>query len=50
MEHWSDVFPLIFLPFKVIVLGIGMFFAIRWHVQRDDEERKKRQQRRQPPR
>ena len=35
MEQRPDVFPL-------IVLGIGMFFAIRWHVERDDEERAKR--------
>ncbi|MBU2958917.1 hypothetical protein Q4511_13755 [Paracoccus sp. 1_MG-2023] len=48
MEHWSDFFPLIFLPFKLIVLGIGMFFAIKWHVDRDNQEREKRRQRERP--
>ena len=40
MEHWADLFPLIFLPFKIIVLGIGMFFAIKWHVDKDNAQRK----------
>ena len=48
MNHWLDVFPLIFLPFKLIVLRIGMFFAIRWHVQRDDEERAQRGRKHEP--
>ncbi len=26
-----DFFPLVFLPFKLIVLGVGMFFSIKWH-------------------
>ena len=26
-----DWFPIVFLPFKIIVLGTGMFFAIKWH-------------------
>ena len=37
MDHWSNVFPIIFLPVKVIVLGIGGYFAIKWHF---DQERK----------
>ncbi|AVH42514.1 hypothetical protein EXN32_09845 [Agrobacterium tumefaciens] len=28
---WVDLFPLVFFPFKIIVLGTGMFFAIKWH-------------------
>lgn len=39
MEHWSDLFPLIFLPFKIIVCGIGMYYAIKWHY--DQEQKKK---------
>lgn len=31
MAHWSEIFPLIFFPFKIIVLAVGMFFAIKWH-------------------
>ena len=40
MNHWSDFFPLVFFPFKIIVLGIGMYFAIKWHY---DQDKKKQQ-------
>jgi len=33
-----DWFPIVFLPFKLIVLGTAMFFAIKWHY----DERKRR--------
>ncbi|MBN8953455.1 MULTISPECIES: hypothetical protein [unclassified Rhizobium] len=33
-----DWFPLVFFPLKVLVLGTGMFFAIKWH--RDQEKKK----------
>lgn len=26
-----DWFPIVFLTFKILVLGTGMFFAIKWH-------------------
>lgn len=39
MENWSDLFPLIFLPFKLIVLGIGMYYAIKWHYDREQEKK-----------
>jgi hypothetical protein len=26
-----DWFPYVFFPFKIIVLGVGMYFAIKWH-------------------
>lgn len=42
MQHWSDIFPLIFFPFKIIVLGIGAYFAIKWHYDEDNRQRKKR--------
>ncbi|WP_425965348.1 hypothetical protein [Rhizobium nepotum] len=29
--NWFDWFPVVFLPFKLLVLGTGMFFAIKWH-------------------
>ncbi len=32
-----DWFPWIFFPFKFAVLGIGMFYAIKWH---HDQEKK----------
>lgn len=28
---WAELFPYVFFPFKIIVLGIGMFYAIKWH-------------------
>ncbi len=31
--------PIVFIAFKVIVLGVGMFFAIKWHY--DQGKRKK---------
>jgi hypothetical protein len=36
-EMW-DWFPIVFFPFKLLVLGTGMFFAIKWH---HDQEKKK---------
>ncbi len=33
-----DWFPIVFFPLKVLVLGTGMFFAIKWH---HDQEKKK---------
>ncbi|MEM6305490.1 MAG: hypothetical protein AAF744_12285 [Pseudomonadota bacterium] len=39
MDHWSDIFPLIFLPFKFLVLGWGMFYAIKWHYDEDNRKR-----------
>lgn len=29
--EWVDWFPFVFFPFKILVLGTGMFFAIKWH-------------------
>ena len=40
MDHWSQIFPIIFFPFKIIVLGVGMYFAIKWHVDQDNKKRK----------
>ena len=28
MTEW---FPVVFFTFKIIVLGIGMYFAVKWH-------------------
>jgi len=35
MNHWSDWFPIVFLPFKLIVLAVGAYFAIKWHRDQD---------------
>ena len=43
MDHWSDLFPIVFFPFKIIVLGIGAYFAIKWHHDEDNRKRKQRE-------
>jgi len=35
-----DWVPVVFIVFKVLVLGVGMFFAIKWHY---DQGRKKKE-------
>lgn len=37
-DFW-DWFPIVFFPLKIIVLGIGMFYAIKWH--RDQAKKEK---------
>lgn len=34
-----DWVPIVFITFKVLVFGTGMFFAIKWH--RDQAKKKK---------
>lgn len=36
---WVDWFPIVFFPLKFLVLGLGMFFAIKSH--RDGERRER---------
>jgi hypothetical protein len=38
-----DWIPAVFVTFKVLVLGTGMFFAIKWHY---DQEMKKGKEKR----
>lgn len=45
MYEW---FPIVFFIFKVGVLGIGMFYAIKWHhdqAKKDEQEKKDAQAR-----
>ncbi|MHC3941051.1 MULTISPECIES: hypothetical protein [Paenochrobactrum] len=35
-----DWVPIIFVIFKLVVLGICMFFAIKWHYDKDVEKKK----------
>jgi hypothetical protein len=35
-----DWFPVVFFTFKILVLGTGMFFAVKWHY---DQGKKKKQ-------
>jgi hypothetical protein len=34
-DDWVDWFPIVFLPLKIIVLGIAAFYAIKWHHDQD---------------
>lgn len=49
MEHWSDWFPIVFFPLNIMVLAVGMFFAIKWHYDQDKKKREETEDRRQPP-
>jgi len=37
-----DWIPIVFVTFKVLVLGTGMFFAVKWHYDREKNEEEKR--------
>ncbi|MFJ7565472.1 hypothetical protein ACIQW9_00745 [Herminiimonas sp. NPDC097707] len=39
MMDWT---PIVFVTFKVLVLGTGMFFAIKWHYDQGKKEKEKR--------
>jgi hypothetical protein len=34
-----DWIPIVFVTFKVLVLGTGMFFAIKWHYDQGQKEK-----------
>jgi len=34
-----DWVPIVFITFKVLVLGTGMFFAIKWHYDQGSKEK-----------
>lgn len=36
-----DWFPIVFYTFKVLVLGTGMFFAVKWHYDQGKKEKEK---------
>jgi heme/copper-type cytochrome/quinol oxidase subunit 2 len=36
-----DWIPIVFVTFKVLVLGTGMFFAIKWHYDQGKKEKDK---------
>ena len=43
IPEMTDWFPIVFFTFKIVALGIGMFFAIKWHYDQGEknEDRKK---------
>jgi hypothetical protein len=36
-----DWVPVVFIAFKVLVFGTGMFFAIKWHYERGRKDKEK---------
>jgi hypothetical protein len=36
-----DWIPIVFVTFKVLVLGTGMFFAVKWHYDQGKKGKKK---------
>ena len=36
-----DWIPVVFVTFKFLVLGTGMFFAIKWHYDQENKEKKR---------
>jgi hypothetical protein len=41
-----DWIPIVFVTFKALVLGTGMFFAIKWHYDQGKKERQNENERR----
>jgi hypothetical protein len=41
-----DWIPIVFVTFKVLVLGTGMFFAIKWHYDQGKKEKEKEMEKR----
>jgi uncharacterized protein YqhQ len=41
-----DWIPIVFVTFKVIVLGTGMFFAVKWHYDQGEKEQDKEKEKR----
>ncbi len=44
---WTNLFPIIFFPLKIIVLGVGMFFSIKWHHDQGKKKKKEEEERNQ---
>lgn len=41
-----DWIPVVLVTFKVLVLGIGMFYAIKWHYDKGKKEEERQKQNR----
>jgi hypothetical protein len=42
MLKMMDWIPIVFVTFKALVLGTGMFYAIKWHYDQGKKEQEKR--------
>ncbi|NTJ42027.1 hypothetical protein G6L28_05345 [Agrobacterium larrymoorei] len=43
--EWVEWFPIVMLPFKIIVVGVGMYYSIKWHHDQDKKKREEEEQR-----
>ncbi len=46
--EWFEYFPIVMLPLKLLVVGIGMYYSIKWHydqgkLKRAEDEKSKHQ-------
>ena len=46
--EWFEYFPIVMLPLKLLVVGIGMYYSIKWHydqgkLKREADEKRKQQ-------
>ena len=46
--EWFEYFPIVMLPLKLLVVGIGMYYSIKWHydqgkLKRAQDEKRKEQ-------
>ncbi len=46
--EWFEYFPIVMLPLKLLVVGIGMYYSIKWHydqgkLKRAEDEKRKHQ-------
>jgi heme/copper-type cytochrome/quinol oxidase subunit 2 len=39
-----DWIPIVFVTFKLIVLGTGMFFAVKWHYDQGKKDKDKKKE------
>ena len=48
MFRVMDWFPIVFIVFKILVLGVGMFLAVKWHYERGKGKGKGKERRATP--
>ena len=46
--EWFEYFPIVMLPLKLLVVGIGMYYSVKWHydqgkLKRAEDEKRKEQ-------
>ena len=44
IRKMMDWVPIVFVTFKVLVLGIGMFYAVKWHYDQGKKDKDKQKE------